>query len=288
MPPSLSIIVPSFNESTRLGDTLSRIFAFLEKRYPESEVIVVDDGSQDDTVAIAERVFENQHEGIEAKVIQVQPNRGKGHAVRRGMMAARAPIALFTDADLSTPIEETPKLVEPIRAGEFDLVFGSRALDRSLIGVHQPWRREQGGRFFNLVVRLATGLPYWDTQCGFKAFRMESFLPICEATRIDRFGFDVELLYVANLAGLRMKEMPVRWDHNEGSKLNIISDTLRAFNEIRTVRSFVRKGVYKAAIEAARLRLKMLEQRTAEHVSSTHAGKDVVNSDVLLRTGTKD
>jgi hypothetical protein len=178
--------------------------------------------------------------------------------------------------------------VEPIRAGEFDVVFGSRALDRSLIGVHQPWRREQGGRFFNLVVRLATGLSYWDTQCGFKAFRMETFFPICEATRIDRFGFDVELLYVANLAGLRMKEMPVRWDHNEGSKLNIISDTLRAFNEIRTVRSFAKKGVYDAAIEAARLRLKMLKERRSEHESSTHTDNDVVNSDVLFSTGTKD
>jgi dolichyl-phosphate beta-glucosyltransferase len=288
MPPSLSIIIPSFNESTRLGDSLSRIFKFLEKRYPESEIIVVDDGSQDDTVAIAERVFENQREGIEAKVIRVQPNRGKGHAVRRGMMAAKSPIALFTDADLSTPIEETPKLVEPIRAGDSDVVFGSRALDRSLIGVHQPWRREQGGRFFNLVVRLATGLPYWDTQCGFKAFRMETFLPICEATRIDRFGFDVELLYVANLAGLRMKEVPVRWDHNEGSKLNVISDTLRAFNEIRTVRNFARKGAYGPAIEAARLRLSMLEERRAEHESNRQTEKDAVNSDVLLSTGTKD
>jgi dolichyl-phosphate beta-glucosyltransferase len=138
------------------------------------------------------------------------------------------------------------------------------------------------------VVRLATGLPYWDTQCGFKAFRMETFLPICEATRIDRFGFDVELLYAANLAGLRMKEVPVRWDHNEGSKLNVISDTLRAFNEIRTVRSFARKGVYDTAIEDARLRLKMLEERKAEDELNTHTDQDLVNSDELLRTGTKD
>jgi hypothetical protein len=114
---------------------------------------------------------------------------------------------------------------------------------------------------------------------------MEAFLPICEATRIDRFGFDVELLYVANLAGLRMKEVPVRWDHNEGSKLNVVSDTLRAFDEIRTVRSFARKGVYDAAIEAARLRLKMLEERKAEPESSRQTDSDIAISDVLIGTG---
>jgi hypothetical protein len=166
-----------------------------------------------------------------------------------GLLAAKSPIALFSDSDLSTPIEEASKLVDTIDSGEVDIAFGSRALDRSLIGVHQPWRREQGGRFFNLVVRLATGLPFWDTQCGFKAFRMATFRPICEASKIDRFGFDVELLYVGYLSGLRLKEVPVRWDHNDGSKLNMFSDTFKAFDEIRTIRKRVKQGAYEHAIK---------------------------------------
>ena len=122
--------------------------------------------------------------------------------MRLGLLAAEKPIGLFFDADLSTPLEETPKVIEPIASGEVDIAFGSRALDRKLIGHHQPWRREQGGRVFNLIVRLATGLPFWDTQCGFKAFRLAACRSLLEAARIDGFGFDVELLYLAQRAGL--------------------------------------------------------------------------------------
>ena len=124
----------------------------------------------------------------------------------------QAPIALFSYADLSTPLTELPKIVEPIEAGNYDIVLGSRALDRSLIGHRQPWRREQGGKVFNGIVRLATGLPFSDTQCGFKAFRMEAARPIFEHAQIDGFGFDVELLFLAQRAGLRLLEVPVRWD----------------------------------------------------------------------------
>ncbi len=251
MPRSLSIIVPAYNESSRLGESLTRIFSFLDLRFPGSEVIVVDDGSTDNTIAVAEESFAGRDQ-TRARIIRVHPNRGKGHAVRLGLLAAKYPIALFSDSDLSTPIEEASKLVETIDSGEADIAFGSRALDRSLIGVHQPWRREQGGRFFNLVVRLATGLPFWDTQCGFKAFRMATFRPICEASKIDRFGFDVELLFVGYLAGLRLKEVPVRWDHNDGSKLNMFSDTFKAFDEIRTIRKLVNQGAYEHAVKLAR------------------------------------
>src|SRR5205085_1717179 len=200
---------------------------------------------------IAEESFA-QAGNISAQLIRVQPNRGKGHAVRTGLLAARAPIALFTDADLSTPITETPKLVNPIERGELDLTFGSRALDRSLIGVHQPWRREQGGRIFNLVVRLATGLPFWDTQCGFKAFRMSVCRPLVEAATVDRFGFDVELLYLAFRAGLRLKEVPVRWNHNEGSKVSVVSDSFKMLSEVGLIRQQARRGVYDNAIRAVR------------------------------------
>jgi hypothetical protein len=152
------------------------------------------------------------------------------------LLAAEAPIALFSDADLSTPITELPKLVDPIEAGNYDLTLGSRALDRSLIGQRQPWRREQGGKVFNGIVRLATGLPFADTQCGFKAFRMEVARPIIEQGQINGFGFDVELLFLAQRAGLRMLEVPVRWDHHEGSKVHIVRDSLRMLQEVVSLR----------------------------------------------------
>jgi glycosyltransferase involved in cell wall biosynthesis len=165
------------------------------------------------------------------------PNRGKGAAVRSGLLAAQKPIGLFFDADLSTPLGETPKLIEPIANGEVDIAFGSRALDRSLIGVHQPWRREQGGRVFNLLVRVATGLPFWDTQCGFKAFQLDVCRPILEAAHVNGFAFDVELLFLANRAGLRVREIPVRWNHAEGSKVSFFRDSLRMLREVIAMRA---------------------------------------------------
>jgi hypothetical protein len=126
--------------------------------------------------------------------------------------------------------------VGPIAGGELDVAFGSRALDRNLIGQHQPWRREQGGRIFNLIVRLATGLPFWDTQCGFKAFRLDLVRPILEKAKTDGFGFDVELLYLARKAHLRMREIPVRWNHYEGSKVDFARDSLRMLREIAALR----------------------------------------------------
>jgi glycosyltransferase involved in cell wall biosynthesis len=249
MPPSISIIIPAYNEAVRLGKSLRTILEYLNNRADESELIVVDDGSSDETAKIAEQSLKDAGR-VSAEVIRVQPNRGKGYAVRTGLLAATAPIALFSDADLSTPITETPKLVGPIERGLYDLTFGSRALDRSLIGVHQPWRREQGGRIINLIVRLATALPFWDTQCGFKAFRMSVCRPLAEAATIERFGFDVEYLTVAHLAGLRLREIPVRWDHNDGSKLSVWRDTPRLIGEVRAVRLQVRRGLYDQAIAA--------------------------------------
>ena len=127
-------------------------------------------------------------------------------------------------------------MIGPIAAGKFDIAFGSRSVDRSLIGHHQPWGREQGGRVFNLLVRVATGLPFWDTQCGFKAFRLDVCRPILEAARIDGFAFDVELLYLAQRAGLRLCEIPVRWNHHEGSKVQIVRDSLRMLREVIALR----------------------------------------------------
>lgn len=246
---SLSIVVPAYNEGSRLGKSLRSVAMYLNEFYPQSELIVVDDGSTDDTASVAREELANSR-NLRTSVISYQSNLGKGRAVRLGLLASRGEIVLFTDADLSTPITEAPKLIEPIVRGECDLTFGSRALDRGLIGIHQPWRREQGGRVFNLAVRLATGLPFWDTQCGFKAFCMRSCRPIIEGATIDRFGFDVELLYVAYRAGLRLKEIPVRWNHEEGSKVNIGSDSIKMLSEVGRIRQQARRGVYDRAVQA--------------------------------------
>ena len=249
MSASLSIVIPAYNEAVRLGNTLLAVVDYLRKSWPDAEVIVVDDGSDDDTAGIARSIFSDSG-SLRTSVISYKSNLGKGRAVRLGLLAARGDVALFSDADLSTPITEAPKLVEPIMSGQYDVTFGSRALDRKLIGVHQPWRREQGGRVFNLAVRLATGLPFWDTQCGFKAFRMKVCRPLVEAATVDRFGFDVELLYLAFRAGLRLKEVPVRWDHNEGSKISLMSDSFRMLSEVGLIRQQARRGVYDSAIRA--------------------------------------
>jgi glycosyltransferase involved in cell wall biosynthesis len=255
MPPKLSIVVPAFNEAARLEQSLRKIVAYLQESRDATELLVVDDGSQDETAAIAEKVIHDAAP-VSTRVIRYTENRGKGYAVRLGLLSAQANIVVFSDADLSTPITETAKLVDPIRRGECDLTFGSRALDRRLIGVHQPWRREQGGRVFNLIVRVATGLPFWDTQCGFKAFRMSVCRPLIEAAQIDRFGFDVELIYLAHLAQLRLREIPVRWDHTAGGPLdasgNYSRDSIRMINEVRRIRASANAGDYSEAISAAR------------------------------------
>ncbi len=231
----VAVIVPAFNEARRLTDNLLTLLSYLQTFRPHAEVIVVDDGSTDGTAEVAEGLFARRPE-VNARVLRCPQNRGKGHAVRVGLLAAQSPIALFSDADLSTPITELPKIVEPIDAEEADIVFGSRALDRSLIGSRQPWRREQGGKVFNAMVRLITGLPFADTQCGFKAFRMAVARPVIERAQVDGFGFDVEMLFLAERAGLRMREVPVHWDHRAGSKVHIVRDSLQMFSEVVSLR----------------------------------------------------
>jgi len=235
MLPRFSVVIPCFNEEGRVRETLRVTIEYLAANAPESELIVVNDGSTDATATIARKILSETT--IATRLLENFPNRGKGAAVRTGLLAAREPIGLFSDADLSTPIEETPKLIEPIANFEVDIAFGSRALDRSLIGIHQPWRREQAGRIFNLLVRVATGLPFWDTQCGFKAFRLSVCRPILESALINGFAFDVELLYLAHRAGLRIREIPVRWNHAEGSKVSFFRDSLRMLREVVGLRT---------------------------------------------------
>jgi len=269
---SLSIIVPAYNEARRLGKSLQTILQYMDEHVRDGELIVVDDGSKDNTAQVAEDAFASLRHKVPARVIRNSPNRGKGHAVRTGLLAARGQTALFSDADLSTPITETPKLVLPIENNTCDVVFGSRALDRSLIGVHQPWQREQSGRVFNLAVKLATRMPFWDTQCGFKAFRMSVCRPLVEAAAIDRFGFDVELLYIAHLAGLRLCEQAVRWDDYEGSTVSFLGG-LHGFTELRTLRQQARRGVYDGAIKSVRQTIAQLDEGTKR--SSTESDVQV-------------
>ncbi|MEQ1604864.1 MAG: dolichyl-phosphate beta-glucosyltransferase [Pyrinomonadaceae bacterium] len=247
MKPEISIIIPAYNESERLGPPLNTILAFVAANRINAEVIVVDDGSSDDTAKVAETTLATAP-SVSSNVIRYEKNRGKGFAVKTGLMAASGDIALFSDADLSTPIEELSKLIDPIRTGEFDVTFGSRAIDRSLIGTHQPWRREQGGRVMNLIIKTISGLRFYDTQCGFKAFNMLKFRPLLDVMQIDRFGFDVEFLFVANYHKLRLAEIPVRWNDVAGSKVSVFRDTRRMISELMQIRRNAKNGVYEISV----------------------------------------
>lgn len=239
----LSIVIPAYNESSRLAEPLREVINFVTSSKLNAEIIVVDDGSSDNTAKVAENVFA-EFSDIASRVIRYEQNRGKGFAVKTGLLAANADLALFTDADLSTPIEEMHKLIEPIKSGEFDVTFGSRALDRSLIGTHQPWLRENGGRVINFMIRKGSGLSFADTQCGFKAFNMTKFRSLLDVMTIDRFGFDIEFLFVANHHGLRLAEIPVRWNDVAGSKVSPFRDTRRMFSELSQIRRNAQQGKY--------------------------------------------
>jgi len=231
--PELSIVIPAFNEELRLPATLERIGAYLKTCDGEVEVLVVDDGSRDHTAAVAE--------SCRAKIpgLRVVPNgvnRGKGYSVRHGVQEARGRIVLFTDADLSAPIEEAGKLIEALKAQNCDVAIGSRAVDRSLITVHESPFREFAGIIFNKIVRLILWLPFVDTQCGFKAFRRERCAIIFEQQTIERFGFDPELLYLARHHGLRAVEIPVRWGHSPATKISMLRDSLQMFLDVFKIR----------------------------------------------------
>jgi glycosyltransferase involved in cell wall biosynthesis len=240
---SISLIIPAYNEQVRLPDTLRRITQYLKSRlWSFQEIIVVDDGSTDDTVGVAEEFARGSNENV--RVLRNPGNRGKGYSVRRGMLEAQGEWRLFTDADLSAPIEELDKLWEAVASGKDEIAIGSRAMDRSLIGVHQPGYRETMGRFFNGVMRAATGLPISDTQCGFKLFRGDVAQEVFSRQRLERFGFDAEVLYIAFHRGYGIAEVPVRWNHAEGSKVGMLTG-LHAFRELAEIRANSLRGRYR-------------------------------------------
>jgi dolichyl-phosphate beta-glucosyltransferase len=241
--PELSIVIPAYNEEARLPRTLARICEYFSAcrvlphlspdfTLAQIEILVVDDGSQDGTARIAE---EWAREMPQVRLISNGDNRGKGYSVRRGMLEARGRLALFTDADLSSPIEEIEKLLAALAGGN-DVAIGSRALDRSLISIHQSVFREWAGIIFNGFVRAITGLPFYDTQCGFKILRCEPSRIVFEQQRIEGFGFDPEVLFLAKRHGLRTAEVPVRWAHDPATKVHVMRDSLIMFCDLINIR----------------------------------------------------
>ena len=231
VPPELSIVIPSFNEELRLPTTLREISSYIRSSRRETEVIVVDDGSTDRTSDVANS-FRGEIERL--RVVANKENRGKGYSVRHGMMEAHGRVVLFTDADLSAPIAEADKLLAAL--ADHDVAIGSRAMDRSLISVRQSLFREYAGIIFNFIVRAILRLPFVDTQCGFKAFRRERCRVIFEQQRIERFGFDPEILYLARHHGLSSAEIPVRWAHSPATKVSMWRDSIQMFLDVFVIR----------------------------------------------------
>jgi dolichyl-phosphate beta-glucosyltransferase len=229
--PELSIVIPAYNEQSRLPQTLAKIRAWLESQPFAAEVIVVDDGSTDGTAAV---VAAHRADWPALRLLSNPGNRGKGYSVRHGAQEALGRIVLFTDADLSAPIDEAPKLLAALES--HDIAIGSRALNRELIEKHQTALREYAGMVFNLVVRLVLGLPFADTQCGFKAFRREPCQIVFQQQRIERFGFDPELLFIAKRHGLTTAEVPVRWAHDPGTRVVVLRDSVHMFLEVCIIR----------------------------------------------------
>jgi dolichyl-phosphate beta-glucosyltransferase len=239
---SYSLVIPAYNESSRIRPTLDEILRYTGEKKWDVEILVVDDGSRDDTSAIV-REYGGAHPQVQ--LIQNPGNRGKGYSVRNGMLHASGDICLFTDADLSSPIAEAEKLFEAIRKGA-DIAIGSRWLRAELQTERQPLYRQAFGRIFNLLLRIVLGLRFRDTQCGFKAFRRESAQRIFPLQRIERWGFDPEILFLARRMGFRTVEVPVLWAHSEGTRLHPFRDGLRMFGDVVRIRWNALTGAYSA------------------------------------------
>ena len=234
---SLSIIIPAYNEEKRLPASLVKVQEYLAaSKWEFSEVIVVDDGSRDRTAQVAREA------GV--RVLQNPGNRGKGYSVRHGMLAATGEWSLLTDADLSSPIGEVEKLWDAAARSGAKVAIGSRAVDRSLVGVHQSFAREMSGRVFNAAMRLVTGLPFKDTQCGFKLFETRAAQEVFRRQQLEGFGFDVEVLFIARRLGIPSIEVPVRWDNVEGTKVSLWLG-VTAFLDPLKVRRNALQGKYK-------------------------------------------
>lgn len=241
-----SIVIPAYNESQRLAPTLDKVLAHVAERGWNAEILVVNDGSRDNTAEIV-RDYAQRFPSV--RLIENPGNRGKGYAVRNGMLHASGDVLLMTDADLSSPITEASKLFNAIEGGA-DIAIGSRWINPSLQTVRQPWYRQIGGRVFNLVIRIILGLRQKDTQCGFKAFTRAAAQTLFPLQQIDRWGFDPELLFIAKRFQMKIEEVGVEWAHDERSKINPLRDGFRIVNDAIQVRKNASAGKYGTAHRA--------------------------------------
>ncbi len=237
--PTVSVVIPAYNEARRIDSSLEKILTFIDNNELAAEIIVVDDGSDDGTSQIT-----GAHSRHELRNLVNDTNHGKGYSVRRGFLEAKGTYVLFTDADLSAPIDELAHLLEFAREGA-DIIVGSRAVDRGKIVIHQPRTRELGGILYNWAVQVILGLPIKDTQCGFKLFRRDVMLPIFQRQTIQRFGFDPEILFLARKSGLEIREIPVSWSHDAGSKVRFLSDGIGMFLDLIHIRWNWMRGRYR-------------------------------------------
>ncbi len=244
--PRLSIVIPAYNESARIEATLGRVMACVETQGWDAEVLVVDDGSKDATAEIVESWMDRYPR---LHLIKNPGNRGKGYSVRNGLLQAAGDIVMFTDADLSAPMEEATLLLDAVDAGA-DVAIGSRWMDRARQTIHQPLYRQFFGRCFNAITRGVMGLPFKDTQCGFKAFRRESAQVIFRLQRIERWGFDPEILFIARKLKYRIVEVPVTWGHDERSRMSYLKDGMKMLEEMAIIRYNSLAGRYDEAIAA--------------------------------------
>ena len=235
-----SFVIPAYNESARIRPTLDELLRYTQQQQLDAEILVVNDGSSDDTAQVV-REYGKSHPQI--LLLENPGNRGKGYSVRNGMLHARGDICLFTDADLSSPISEARRLFDAIAQGA-DIAIGSRWMRTELQTERQPLYRQAFGRIYNLVLRVILGLRFVDTQCGFKAFRREAAQRIFPLQKIEGWGFDPELLFLARRAGLRVEEVPVLWAHSEGSRLHPFRDGMRMFSEVLRIRWNALSGKY--------------------------------------------
>ncbi|MEP7274472.1 MAG: dolichyl-phosphate beta-glucosyltransferase, partial [Acidobacteriota bacterium] len=232
--PHLSVVIPAYNEESRISKTLGETLDYLDAQTYSSEIIVVDDGSSDCTEEVV--LSFKPRAGDRLSLLHNPGNRGKGYAVRNGVLHANGDIILFCDADLSTPPGEISKVIGPIDENRYDVVFGSRAITGSRIDERQSALREAIGRTGNLLLQTLTGMRFKDTQCGFKAFRLAAAHSAFGLQRIDGFGFDPEVLYIAQKQGWRLLETPVRWSNVEGSKVNALLTPIKVLLEVMTIR----------------------------------------------------
>jgi glycosyltransferase involved in cell wall biosynthesis len=244
--PRLSIVIPAYNESARIDGTLSRVMWCVEERGWDAEVLVVDDGSSDDTPAIVQRWMRRYPR---LHMVRNPGNRGKGYSVRNGLLQAAGDIVMFTDADLSSPMEEADLLMAAIHSGA-DVAIGSRWLDKQKQTVHQPLYRRFFGRCYNRLTRVVMGLNFKDTQCGFKAFRREAAQTIFRLQTIERWGFDPEILFIARKLKFQIVEVPVTWGHDARSRMSYLRDGMQMLTEMAQIRINSLRGRYDEAIAA--------------------------------------